>query len=101
MVEEVEEIRPEAQVLTLTQPEGFAQSEVHILLRWSDDTVARRVAVKGRVAVSARGERCKRVGLVRIRIHTVGQPRRDAAGTESVSAAEARTKCRRRQVRAA
>src|SRR3981081_2893411 len=101
MVEQVEEDSAEAEVLPLAQFERFAQSEVHVLLRWSDDAVARRGAVNGRVAVSARGEGCKRVGLIRVRLYPVGQPRGDAAGAESVPASESRPERSCRQVRAA
>ena len=49
MIKQVEEVRAESQILPFPQFEGFAQREIHVLLRRPDDAVARRVAVDGRV----------------------------------------------------
>ena len=57
MIEQVEEVRPESQILPFAQLEGLAQSEIDILLRRPDDAVARRVAVDRRVAGSSVGKR--------------------------------------------
>src|ERR1700733_2493115 len=93
MIEQVEEVRPETQVLPFAQLEGFTESEVYVFLRGADDAIARRVAVNRRITAGAAREGRKRVGHISQRIPPVGQPRLWSSLTGSIRAPEAGSKC--------
>src|SRR5580693_3225510 len=57
MVEQVEEISPEPQTLPFAQFEALIQRKIHVLLRWTNNAITRRVAVERSVARLAIGER--------------------------------------------
>src|SRR5580692_9870044 len=101
MIEQVEEIGAEAQTLTLGDLERLAERDVHVLLWRPDDAVARRVAVKRGVAVSASGKSREGVGGIRVGVYPTAQPRGHAAGTGRVRAGESGLEACRCQVRAA
>ena len=87
MVEQVEEVRAEPQILPFAELEGFAESEIDILLRRADDAVAWRVAIKRTIARRTVGKRRQRVGLVSSGVHPVGDARlrTSVAGSTTIS----------------
>ena len=87
MIEQVEEVRAEAQLLFARNIEDFLQSEVHILLLGPDNAVARRVPVDSGVAISSRGKRSEWIRSISCWIHPVNSRTSGSARTGGISAA--------------
>lgn len=92
MIEQVKEVRAEAQILPFPQLECFAQRQIHILLWRPDNAVAGRVAIDRRIAGGSVGKRRQRVGLISQGIHPIRETRFRATVAGRVGTIETRSK---------
>src|SRR6202453_1035117 len=88
MIEQVEEIRAEAEILPFAEFERLAECQIDILLRRPDDAVARRVAVELAIAGGPVGNRPERVWLISSGVDPVCQARFRAAVAGSIGTTE-------------
>ena len=71
MIEQVEEVRAEAQILSVRNLEDLLQGQVDVPLRGPDNAVARRVPVDSGVAITTCGKRSEWIRSISCRVNPV------------------------------
>lgn len=86
MIEQIEELGLESQVLPFPEVEHFAEREIYIFLRWSDDAVAGGVPVERCITGGAVRKGGQGIGLIGGRIYPTYEARLRAAVTRGIAA---------------